>query len=341
MVTPVLLRAWRVPWQWLVPLVLALPTCLTDSRPEYWMVDLPYFTHAGETLLSSHWSSTFTDPTLQAGPLQVALFGAVGRIAALIGVHPSRLMAPLVELGIVALLVFVVGRVAPPARFRRLAQLTIATFVVLLGDQSTVYLFGHPADAVIPLLWLLAAHDARASRVARAGLLLALSANLEIWGLLGAPVLLLAPGWRETLRGAALQGVATAAPFLPFLVAAPFKMFDYQWRVSEPSFVALVLKPGSPFPWTLRLAQGAVALAAGAGVAHFARRSAVGVALVPLVIVTVRLLLDPLSPLAYYQIAFILLALVTTPFVASYAAARLHLPRMTNAEVPDTYQRTT
>lgn len=152
--------------------------------------------------------------------------------------------------------------------------------------------------------------------------------------MLGAPVLLLAPRLREMLRGGAVQVIATAVAFLPFLVAAPFRMFHYQWRASEQSLVAFVLKPDTPFPWTLRLAQGAFALAAGAGVAHLARKRAVGVAIVPLVVVAARLLLDPMSQVIYYHVGLILLALVTAPFVAWHAAATLRLPRRTNAKVP-------
>ena len=63
--------------------------------------DLVYFVHRGEQLLSGGWASTFADPMLQSGPLQLVVFGAVRNVAAL---------AFVVELGTAALLLFVLGR---------------------------------------------------------------------------------------------------------------------------------------------------------------------------------------------------------------------------------------
>lgn len=41
--------------------------------------DSHVFIDAGRTLLSSHWDRAFASSTVQAGPLQLALFGSVGR----------------------------------------------------------------------------------------------------------------------------------------------------------------------------------------------------------------------------------------------------------------------
>jgi len=41
--------------------------------------DSPLFISAGRTLLSSHWNHAFALSAVQAGPLQLALFGSVGR----------------------------------------------------------------------------------------------------------------------------------------------------------------------------------------------------------------------------------------------------------------------
>ena len=63
--------------------------------------DLVYFVHRGEQLLSGGWASTFADPMLQSGPLQLVVFGAVRNLSAL---------AFVVELGTAALLLLVLGR---------------------------------------------------------------------------------------------------------------------------------------------------------------------------------------------------------------------------------------
>ncbi len=317
------LAARQVPWHWVLPLALALPLCVLDGRPGSFGGDLPYFTRAGEHMLSGRWSGTFGDPKLQAGPAQLLVFGAAGRLASGLGVAPSRLLAPLVELGIVALFVLAVVRLVPAGRFRRPLLLALPALFVLLANPSTVYLAGHPADAVTPILWLLAAREARSGRAVRAALLLALGSELEVWGVLGAPVLLLAPRLRDVARGLAVQAVASAAPFLPFLLAGPFRMFAYHWQVRNGSLVSLLLAPDTPFPWTWRLAQGALALATGAVVARAARGRAAGVVLVPLAVVVVRLLLDPMSGAGYYAVAVELLALAGCGFAAECATAAL------------------
>jgi hypothetical protein len=71
-------------------------------------------------------------------------------------------------------------------------------------------------------------------------------------------------------------------------------MGSYRWQVSPHSFLALLVAPGTPFGWTLRLAQGAFALTAG--LLALRTRS---LWLVPAVIVLARLLLDPLDNLYY------------------------------------------
>jgi hypothetical protein len=317
-------RLARLPWRWLVPLAAAAPICVLDSRPDQFQADLPYFTRIGVRMLSPDWHATFTSAKLQAGPLQLLVFGGAGRLAAWLGVSPAVLLAPLTELGITALYVFAVGRVLPEGRWRPWALVAVPTVFVLLANPSTVYLAGHPADAITPVLWLLAASESRRGRVGRAALLLALGANLEVWSVLGVPVLLLAPRLRDAVRGGVLTALAAAAPFLPFALAAPFRMFAFHWQVSGNSLIGLVLEPGTAFPWTLRLAQGAIALGAGAAVARLAFRRPVAVCLAPAAIVTARLLLDPISGASYYSVALSLLALVAIPFAADYVAELLH-----------------
>ena len=41
--------------------------------------DSHVFVDAGRTVLSSHWDRAFASPVVQAGPIQLALFGSVGR----------------------------------------------------------------------------------------------------------------------------------------------------------------------------------------------------------------------------------------------------------------------
>src|SRR5438067_9804316 len=106
--------------------------------------DLVYFVHRGEQLLSSGWAHTFADPMLQSGPLQLVLFGAVRNLAAL---------AFVIELGVAALLLFVLGRLGVGDGLRLAAGLA----AVGAGLTQLAFADGHPAEPVVPLLSVLAA----------------------------------------------------------------------------------------------------------------------------------------------------------------------------------------
>src|SRR5215471_398731 len=61
---------------WLCPALLAAviaPPVRGDGG------DSALFVAAGRTLLSSHWRDAFADPSIQVGPLQLALYGSAGR----------------------------------------------------------------------------------------------------------------------------------------------------------------------------------------------------------------------------------------------------------------------
>lgn len=303
---------------WLAPLGGAALVAAFDTRDP---ADLPYFAHAARVLFSSRWAETFADPSLQAGPLQLALVGIGDRIGGL------SFLAYAIEIGLAALLVFVVGRLLAARPHRAALQAGIGLAAVALGLTSDAYVYGHPAQMAVPLLWLLAALEAREGRTGRAGVLLGLSAGLEPWGVLGAPVLLLAPLFGRALKGSAAQAGVTAVLYLPFLLAGDFRMFEHSWKVEGWTLVRTVLPPGSDFPWTLRLVQGAAALAVGAAVALVLRRSARGVWAVPLVIVAVRLLLDP-TLYSWYWVGAETVVLVAVAELLTNAPVRWqHWPR--------------
>ena len=216
--------------------------------------DLAFFVHTSEKLFSADWLNVFADPNVQVGPLQLALF----RLGDLAG-----MLALLVQLGTAALLWVTAGRLLTDQRIR----LTVCLVAVAIGLTYGAYQDGHPAQVVVPLLWVLAACDAREGRVVRAGVLVGLSAGFEVWGALGVVVFLLAPRVRAAMTGVATQACVSAALFLPFVVAGEFRMFDYRWRVNGDTLLSLVVEPGTDFTWSMRLLQGIAALAAGAGVA--------------------------------------------------------------------------
>jgi hypothetical protein len=244
--------------------------------------DLVYFVHRGEQLLSGSWASTFADPLLQSGPLQLVVFGAVRNLAVL---------AFVIELGVAAMLLLVLGRLGVDDRLRLLAGLV----AVASGLTHIAFVDGHPAEALAPLLWMLAALWAREDRVVAAGALLGLSAGLELWGVLGIPVLLLAPRLQRAVVGALAAGALVVAQLAPFALAGSFRMFDHEWRVSTGTLLGLVVDPGTHFGWPLRLLQASLTLGAGAAIALRFRRRLHAVWLVPLAVALVRILLDPIA----------------------------------------------
>jgi hypothetical protein len=114
-----------------------------------------------------------------------------------------------------------------------------------------------------------------------------------VWGVLGAVVLLLSPRLRDAFAGLVVEGLVAVALFVPFLVVGEFRMLDYHWVVNGDTLLSVVVEPGTAFTWWMRLAQGATALAVGAGLAWPLRRTAHALWLAPLAVVVVRLALDP------------------------------------------------
>ena len=249
------------------------------------------FVDAGLTLLSSHWSHAFSSKYVQAGPLQLLLFGSIGRSA--------TALAVLLALGTTVLLLATAEAVGvkKPAVFTALGLLAVA-----IGFTRVGYRWGHPADAMLPLVWALAAVDARRGHVVRAGVLIGLTAGLETWGILGVAVLALTPRWRDAGRGTLAAAAVSAVLFLPFVLGGHFAMATYHWPVRHPSFMSLFLANGTAFGWPLRLLQAFAAVTAGIVVARLLRQSPHALWVVPVAVVVIRLLLDPLL-LPYYWAA--------------------------------------
>jgi hypothetical protein len=246
------------------------------------------FVAAGRTLLSSDWSRAFSRSDLQVGPLQLAVFGSIGR---------SHDVLALV-LGVLATLLVVAA--AHAVGVRHLGLLSGCGLVaVAVGFTRVGYELGHPADPMLPLIWILAAAEARRGRALRAGLLVGVCAGIETWGILGIAVLFVAPRWRDVARGAALAAGVAAALFLPFVLGGHFAMETFRWHVTSGSLLSLFVPSGAAFGWPLRMAQGVVAVAAGVVTARLTRRSEHSLWLVALVVVVVRLVLDPIL-MSYY-----------------------------------------
>jgi hypothetical protein len=170
----------------------------------------------------------------------------------------------------------------------------LGLLAVQTGLTGVGYSVGHPADAVLPLIWIIAAVEARRGHAWRAGLFVGLSAGLETWGILGVGVLALAPRRREVAEGVGVAVATALALFLPFMLGGHFSMLGFQWHVRPPSPLSLLVADGTVYGWPLRFAQGALAVGAGVAVALLLRRSPHAPWAAPLAVVVMRLQLDPL-----------------------------------------------
>jgi hypothetical protein len=302
MLVPLLRRLW-----WLPPIVAAAISAGVGARGED-PIDIPLFLGSADALFSADWLDTFAQPQLQVGPLLLVALGLCDVLAAAIDVPPLALVAFVVEVGVVALLMLVVGRVLSGRPARRWAQLGAGLIAVATGIVHGAYADGHPAQLIVPLLWVLAATDARDGRELRAGALIGLSGGLELWGVLGAPVLLLGRP-RRALGGLVVEGALLGALFAPFVVAGDFRMFEYRWLVTEGTLATLFLDRGEAFSWPMRLLQASAAVGAAAGIACWLRQSRQAVWAVPIAAVCVRVALDP-SLNSWYLQGVVTLAIV-------------------------------
>jgi hypothetical protein len=246
------------------------------------------FVGAGRTLLSGDWSRALSQANVQAGPLQLLLFGSIGRSDVALAVVVAMATALLVVAAAKAV------DVTSPALLSGLGFLAVAVGLTRMG-----YEYGHPADAAVPLIWILAAAEARRNRVLLAGALVGLCAGLETWGILGVAVLAVAPRRRDGAIGAVVAAAVAGALFLPFILAGHFATGSYRWLVTAGTVMSLVLRPGTTFGWPDRIVQGAFAVSAGLYAARLLRQSPHALWVVPLAIVAARLLLDPVL-YAYY-----------------------------------------
>jgi hypothetical protein len=301
---------------WVPVLALAAGRAYLDRATD--PGDLIYFVHRGEQLLSASWANTFSDPMLQSGPLQLVVFGTVRNLTAL---------AFVIELSVAALLLYVLGKVHVADRVR----LIVGVLAVAAGLTQGAFIDGHPAEALVPLLWVLAGLWARDNRVVAAGALIGLSAGFELWGVLGAPLLLLAPRVKRAFLGGLVESAVVTAMLAPFMLAGSFRMFQHEWRVATGTLLGLVVEPGTHFGWPLRLLQAALALGAGAAIAVALRRSVHALWLAPLAVVIVRLVLDPLS-FGWYFLEAVSLVLVGAGLLLTQLPARFPEARIFSAD---------
>jgi hypothetical protein len=263
-------------------------------------IDYYVFGPTGADLLTGKWAGVYANPVNQGGPFELATFG----IADLLHIHTGTgwvifytTVASLLCFATVLILCVVRG--TAPRTSSWYFALFICSLVIFASYIPTALFLGHPAEVAIPALWLLAAYFARKRMFLICGLVVALSAGWEVWGVLGAPVVLIVA--KPRLVRAALGALAgVVVLFVPFIATGVFKMFGFAWIVESRSLFYAIAPGLTTFPWSLRLLQAVVAVVAGCAVALLARGTRYGIWLVPLAIIAFRLALDPVVSHYYW-----------------------------------------
>jgi hypothetical protein len=264
--------------------------------------DYPLFGPTGADLLRGRWDLVFASPRNAAGPFELVPYG----IAFLLHVHGPVAWTIFYTVAL-TILVFLLSLAtlaaagSANARTRFYVTLGLGAVAILLGFLPTAMFSGHPADLMIPLLWMFGAALARDRSFLACGVVIGVSVGFESWGVLGFVVVfvVLAP----RLISTAVAGVATIAVIYgPFVATGVFRVFGFHWPIFTVSIYAVVFPHLHQFTWALRALQAAVAVLAGWGVALLTRRTRYAVWLVPLAIIAARLVADPLL-LNYYWVA--------------------------------------
>lgn len=287
----------------LLPVIAAMILIWTrGSSPQ--PIDFGWFGPGGADLLTGRWGSIFGDPAVQAGPFELLPFG----VAQLLGVSGTTAWTVFLAAcgAATSFLTAIVLRPTLSADLRSSALAAGGTLIVSVAGPTASWTLGHPSEALVPLVWAVAGRLAVRDRPVLAAVLVAASTGFEVWGVLGAPLVLLAPRLR-LVRSAIAGAVGLGALWAPFALAGPFAMFSFSWPVVQRSLVH-ALEPGATtFPWTFRVAQALVSMGAGTAVALLlrGRGGSWGPWAVITAVVAARLILDPVLAGYYWDPALI------------------------------------
>jgi hypothetical protein len=271
--------------------------------------DFVAFADLGRELLSGRLGNVYADNFNQSGPIQL--------IASAIFLPTGYSATGILLLHVIGNLVVVAALTAGSRLCRRAVGLPpspVAELVVGLAGLTWIIpgdlWNGHLAGLAIPSLWLAAAESARRGHPYLASTLLALSAGVEPWGVLGFGVLLIERRPALVLRAACVAGGLTVALYAPFALTGNFELFNHAWPISEVSVIHLLWPDAQQFTWQMRMAQGAASsLACASVVLALRHRAGAAIWMAPLAAILFRLLLDP-TVFSYYWVPVCLLVLV-------------------------------
>jgi uncharacterized membrane protein len=268
---------------------------LMDSFDKASLQDPFVFAAAGLKLFSRHWLDVFADSTIQVGPLQLIFSGLIALIARWAKVDlrlPRSVVTQLVfTFGAMSISSVVMKRAGVTNGF---AELTTGAAVILFSIGYRAFTSGHPSEGFIAAIWVLAAAAALDSRGWLAGSLIGLATGFKPWGLLGTPLLLLIPaGIKPLAKALVIEASAIAALYLPFIFFGEFNMQHFRWLFDPGSPLHWLYGSSIGFTWQMRVLQGLIVVGVGAVASRLLRGSVLAIWVVPLSIVAMKVLLDP------------------------------------------------
>lgn len=287
----------------LLPLAAIGPGLFGAAIPDG---DAAWFRDAGRSMLSSEVLDVFADPGLQIGPLYLLVVGLLTVATQALGLPVLFTVAAVQSTALAGYALYLSGAWArelgaDPLR----ARWGVVTPLVVLGPLAESIGNGHPEELLLGLMLGHLVLLVRGGRADAAGLMLGLMVGLKLWGVLAAPVVLLARRWRAVVVAGAWTVVLAAVLYAPFFLWGEVNTFDFSWgRGLAPFGVELsgALLEG----WGFRVLQAGLVVLLAALVAWRRPGTGLGVALT---VVTVRIVLDPLLQM-YYTIPAVVLGLL-------------------------------
>ena len=268
--------------------------------------DGSWFREAGLSMLGPGLLEVFSASGLQIGPLYLLLVGLLAAAADLVGLPVLFTVAAVQSAGLAAYALHLSARWArelgaDPLR----ARWGVVAPLVLLGPLAESIGNGHPEELLLGLMLAHLVLLVRRGRATPAGVVLGLMVGLKLWGVLAAPLVLLARRRRVLVVVAAWPVVLGAGAYLPFALAGELNTFEFSWGARVAPF-GVELQGAFLEGWGFRVVQAAVVASLVALVAWRWPGTGLGAALT---LVAVRVVLDPLLQM-YYTIPFVALALV-------------------------------
>ncbi|WP_199424058.1 glycosyltransferase 87 family protein [Actinotalea solisilvae] len=298
---------WAHPSAVLLTLAMVVPGALGAAIPDG---DAGWFRRAGTSMLGDGVWDVFADPGLQIGPVYLLALGVLVTVVQALHLPLLFTVAGLQCVGLTALAQWTARRWARATgctpRQGRAAEWAVALPLVLGGPLAESVGNGHPEEILLGLLLANAALLARRRGSLGVALLVGLATGVKLWGVLGAPMILMSRSWRDTvLRGTTVVLLAALA-YGPFFLLGEVNTFEFRWGINATSTLGLIGSAWIGSDWVLRVIQGVGVGLAGA--AASLRRGGTGLVAV-VVVISVRLLLDPLR-LSYYSGPLLTVALI-------------------------------